>query len=93
MTRPTVYSRESRSAPVAPLIVTSIPTGGVGCYTRSPKVGVATTSRSPWEGLVIVPSAIATTSVSPVDTLLETTTVVGSIHILTLLRHSWSTLS
>ena len=92
MTRPTVYSRESRSAPVAPLIVTSIPTGGVGCYTRSPKVGVATTSRSPWEGLVIVPSAIATTSVSPVDTLFETTVVVGRIHILTFLCHSWITL-
>jgi len=93
MTRPTVYSQESRSAPVATLTVTSIPTGGVGSYTRSPKVGVATASRSPWEGLVICPSTIATTTISPVDTLVETTTVVGSIHILTLVRNSWSTLS
>ena len=93
MTRPTVYNREIMSAPIAPLIVTSIPTGGVGCYTRSPKVGVATTSRTPWEGPVVFPSAIATTSVSPVDTLFETTFVVGRIHILTFLRHSWITLS
>ena len=88
MTRPTVYSHESRSAPVVTLTVTSIPTGGVGSYTRSPKVGVTTASRSPWEELVVVPSAIATTTISPVDTLLETTNVVGSIHILTFVRCS-----
>ena len=88
-----MHSIESRSAPVATLTVTSIPTeGGVG-YTRSPKVGVATTSRTPWEELILVPSAIATTSVSPVDTLFETTFVVGRIHILTFLRHSRITLS
>ena len=93
MTRPTIYHREFRSAPVAPLVVTSIPTEGVGSYTRSPIVGVATTSRTPWEELILVPSAIATTSISPVDTLFETTFVVGRIHILTFLRHSWMTLS
>ena len=93
MTRPTIYHREFRSAPVAPLVVTSIPKEGVGIYTRSPIVGIATTSRTPWEEPVVFPSAIATTSVSPVDTLFETTTVVGRIHILTFLRHSWITLS
>ena len=88
-----MHSRESRSAPVAPLIVTSIPTGGVGCYTRSPKVGVATTSRTPWEGTCVFPSTIATTSISSVDTLFVTLVVVGSFHILTFLRHSWITMS
>ena len=60
-----MHSIESRSAPVATLTVTSIPTGGGVGYTRSPKVGVATTPRTPWEGLVFVPSTIATTSISP----------------------------
>ena len=93
MTRPTVYSHESRSAPVVTLTVTSIPTGGVGSYTRSPKVGVTNASRSLWEELVFDSSAIATTTISPMATLIETTTVVGSVHILTLLRSSWMTLS
>ena len=93
MTRPTIYHREFRPAPVAPLVVTSIPTEGVGSYTRSPIVGVATTSRTPWEGPSVFPSAIATTSISSVDTLFVTTVVVGRIHILTFLRRSWITLS
>ena len=81
-----MHSIESRSAPVATLTVTSIPTGGGVSYTRSLRIGVATAPMTPWEGLVFVPSTIAATPESPVATLLETTTVVGSIHILTWLR-------
>ena len=53
-------------------------TRGVGIsVTTSPtfRVSVTTAPATPWEGLVFVPSAIATTPVSPMAILLETTTV------------------
>ena len=51
--------------------------GVVVSVTTSPtsRVGVTTAIATPWEGLVLVPSAIATTSVSPMDILFETTVV------------------
>ena len=86
-TIPAPHSIETGSAPITTSISTSIPMGGGVSYTRSLRVGIATAPSSPWEGLVWVPSVIATTPSSPIATLLENTTVVGSIHILTWKRH------
>ena len=48
ITRPAINQSEIRPAPVATLVITSIPTElGVSSYTRSPKIGVTTASRTP----------------------------------------------
>ena len=67
--------------------------GGRGRYIRGVKIGVTTSPTirigvttapaTPWEGLVFVPSTIASSSISPMAMLLETTTVDESSVILT----------